>query len=157
MPAITLTPAERKGLKAQAHSLHPVVMIGGDGLTAAVKREAEAALKAHGLIKVRVFSEDRDEREAVLAELADTLNAAPVQHIGKLLVLWRPKPEVVKELTPEQRKARPRTVKLVTPSKSATHRPKVRKVTVFGNERVTQGGQIKRAKARQSSIKKKAP
>jgi RNA-binding protein len=156
MTALTLTPAERKDLKGHAHALNPVVMIGADGLTAAVKREAEAAIKAHGLIKVRVFSDSRDAREALLAELADTLDAAPVQHIGKLLVLWRPKAEVVAEVTREQRKARPRAVKLVTPSKSATHRPKIRKVTVFANERVTQGGQIKRAKPRQGSVKKKA-
>jgi RNA-binding protein len=63
-------------------------------LTAAVKKEADSALKAHGLIKVRVFSDDRSAREAMfLTTLADELNAAPIQHIGKLLVLWRPMPE----------------------------------------------------------------
>ena len=53
-------------------------------------KEADAALNAHGLIKVRMFSDVRDERAAALLHLAETLGAAPVQHIGKLLVLCRP-------------------------------------------------------------------
>jgi RNA-binding protein YhbY len=67
-----------------------VVAIGNEGLTGAVLKEADAALAAHGLIKLRVFSDDRGQREALFARLADELGAAPVQHIGKLLVLWRP-------------------------------------------------------------------
>src|SRR3954465_15477832 len=93
MAAIQLSVAERKAHRAEAHHLDPIVMIGGDGLTPAVKKEADAALKAHGLIKVRVFSDDRLAREGMLLALADELNAAPIQHIGKLLVLWRPKVE----------------------------------------------------------------
>ncbi|HET7863526.1 MAG TPA: YhbY family RNA-binding protein, partial [Burkholderiaceae bacterium] len=92
MPAIVLTPARRKELRAEAHHLDPVVMIGADGLTPAVAKEADAALKAHGLIKVRVLSDQRDLRESLLSSLCDQLAAAPVQHIGKLLVLWRPVP-----------------------------------------------------------------
>ncbi|MCZ2105545.1 MAG: YhbY family RNA-binding protein, partial [Burkholderiales bacterium] len=93
MPQLELTPAERRTHRAQAHHLHPVVLIGNDGLTDAVRHEVDAALSAHGLIKVRVFSDDRAERDALYRQLADTLSAAPVQHIGKLLVLWRPVPE----------------------------------------------------------------
>ena len=89
MPAIVLTPAQRKEHRAAAHHLDPVVMIGADD---AVAKEADAARKAHGLIKVRVFSDDRAAREALLGELAGRLNAAPIQHIGKLLVRWRPIP-----------------------------------------------------------------
>ena len=66
-------------------------MVGGDGLTPAVVKETDAALKAHGLIKVRVFSDDRTAREAMLASCARN-SAAAIQHIGKLLVLWRPMP-----------------------------------------------------------------
>ena len=91
MPQIQLTPAQRKEHRAMAHHLDPVVMVGGDGLTPAVKKEIQNALNAHGLIKVRVFSDDRMARETMLQTLAEDLNAAPIQHIGKLLVLWRPK------------------------------------------------------------------
>jgi RNA-binding protein len=67
-------------------------MIGGDGLTPAVLKEANAALSAHGLIKIRVLGDDRAARELMYQTLANELNAAPIQHIGKLLVLWRPIP-----------------------------------------------------------------
>jgi putative YhbY family RNA-binding protein len=155
MPALELTPAQRRQQRGLAHHLDPVVTVGQDGLTAAVLKEADAALRAHGLIKIRVFSEDRVVREALLADLADRLSAAPVQHIGKLLVLWRPQPT---KAMPEResRMPGPRTVKLVKFSKSPTHRPTVKKVRVLGNQRVTAGGSIKRAKSRMASQKKKA-
>ena len=130
-------------------------MIGSDGLTPGVEKEIDAALNAHGLIKVRVFSDDRPAREAMLESLADKLGAAPIQHIGKLLVLWRPIPP--KEAAPrDDRMPGPRTVKLVSFSKSGNHRATVKKVKVFGNERVTAGGSIKRVKKRVVSEKKKA-
>ncbi len=155
MPAIPLTPAQRKDHRASAHHLDPVVMIGGDGLTAAVTREIDAALKAHGLIKVRVFSDDRASREQIFAQLADELDAAPIQHIGKLLVFWRPIPPKEKAER-EDRMPGPRVVKLVSFSKSGNHRATVKKVQLFGNQRVAAGGEIKRVRKRPTSIKKKA-
>ncbi len=155
MTAIQLTPAQRKEHRSGAHHLDPVVMIGGEGLTVAVEREVDHALKAHGLIKVRVFSDDRAAREAMLASLADKLEAAPIQHIGKLLVLWRPIPPKEKAER-DDRQPGPRTVKIVSFSKSGNHRATVKKVKVFGNERVTAGGQIKRNRTRVTSVKKKA-
>jgi putative YhbY family RNA-binding protein len=96
MTALIITPPQRKSLKADAHNLNPVVMVGGDGLTPAVIKEAKLAIKHHGLIKIRVFGDDREQRIAIYKELCDKLDAAPVQHIGKLLVLWKPK-DVVDE------------------------------------------------------------
>ncbi|MEO5734656.1 MAG: YhbY family RNA-binding protein [Rubrivivax sp.] len=155
MTAINLTPAERKSHRSDAHHLDPVVMIGDAGLTPAVESEIEAALNSHGLIKLRVASADRTVREAMLASLADRFGAAPVQHIGRLLVLWRPMPAKEKAER-DDRLPGPRMVKLVSFSKSGNHRATVKKVKVFGNERVTAGGQIKRMKVRTSSVKKKA-
>ena len=155
MPAINLTPAERKEHRALAHHLHPVVMIGGDGLTAAVKKETDAALDAHGLIKVRVFSDERATREAIFAALADELSAAPIQHIGKLLVLWRPIPPKEK-VEREDRKPGPKIVKILKFSKSGNHRAQVKKIRVLGNERIAAGGELKRAKPRLKSLKKSA-
>jgi RNA-binding protein len=155
MPAITLTPAERKTMRGQAHHLDPVVIIGAEGLTPAVLQEANAALSAHGLIKVRMFSDSRDERGAALAQLSESLGAAAVQHIGKLLVLWRPVVEKEKAER-EQRMPGPRVVKILKFSKSGNHRPQIKKIKLFGNQRVTAGGEIKRAKPRVTSIKKKA-
>ncbi|MDZ5458985.1 YhbY family RNA-binding protein [Azohydromonas lata] len=155
MSAINLTPAQRKEHRAAAHHLDPVVQIGADGLTPGVLKELDSALKAHGLIKVRVFSDDRTAREALLGQLADQLDAAPIQHIGKLLVLWRPIPPK-EETERDDRRPGPKVVKIVKFSKSGNHRPQVKKVRVLGNERVTTGGSVKRAKRRTISVKKRA-
>ncbi|WP_374592240.1 YhbY family RNA-binding protein [Aquabacterium sp.] len=155
MPAITLTPAQRKAHRADAHHLNPVVLIGSDGLTPAVVKETDAALKAHGLIKVRVFSDDRDARETILVTLCDTLGAAPIQHIGKLLILWRPVSAKAKDAG-ESRNPGPRVVTVVKASRSGTRRPTVSKVKIMGNQRVTAGGSIKRVKKRATSFKKQS-
>ena len=89
---LALTPQQRRELRAKAHHLHPVVSVGQHGLTPQVLHEIDVALKAHELIKVRVFDDDRAAREAMLANIAEAVDAAPVQHLGKLLVLWRPAP-----------------------------------------------------------------
>jgi RNA-binding protein len=86
---LELTPEQRKYLKAQGHSLKPVVMIGNAGLSEAVVQETDRALLAHELIKVRVLGDDRAAREAWFMELCEALDAAPVQHIGKLLLIYR--------------------------------------------------------------------
>ncbi len=88
-----LSPLQRKALKAQAHHLDPVVMIGDAGLTPSVMREINIALTSHGLIKVRVLGDDREARNAMFATVSSELGAAAVQSIGKLLVFYRPKPE----------------------------------------------------------------
>ncbi len=154
MPQIQLTPAQRKEHRAEAHHLDPVVMIGNDGVTPAVTREADAALNAHGLIKIRVLGDDRVAREAMFQALADELGAAPIQHIGKLLVLWRPIPEKEKTID-EDRMPGPRDVKVLKYSKRGGQRPEVRTLRVLGNQRLTPGGQIKRAKPKQKSVKKR--
>ena len=87
---IELSAFERQYLKGIAHGLSPVVMIGNQGLTEAVLREIAINLDAHELIKVRVLGDDRDARVAMYDRICDELGAAPVQHIGKLLVMWRP-------------------------------------------------------------------
>ena len=150
---VNLTPAERSELRSQAHGLNPVVMIGESGLTPAVVKEADAALNAHGLIKIRVFGDDREARLAYYETLCNELGAAPVQHIGKLLVLYRPKKD-----TPKEPKAtRGKGLREVTIVKThPTKRPSVTKVTVKGNERVTAGGNVRKAKVRQKSLKKSA-
>ena len=156
MPAIELRPVQRKEKRAEAHHLEPVVRIGGDGLTPAVIKETDAALNAHGLIKVRVFSDERETREAILARLSDELNAAPIQHIGKLLVLWRPMPPKARA-EDEDRKPGPRDFKVLKYSKRAGQRPEVKTLRVLGNQRLTPGGNVKRAKKpRQISVKKRS-
>ena len=90
---LSLTPSQRRALRARAHALSPVVAIGDKGLSATVVRELETGLKAHELIKVRTSEPDREARAAMLMQICETLNAAPVQHIGKILVIYRPSPD----------------------------------------------------------------
>jgi putative YhbY family RNA-binding protein len=148
-----LTPVERSALRAEAHALKPVVIIGEAGLTPSVIKEIAASLDSHGLIKVRVFGDDREMRNEIYENICTELQAHPVQHIGKLLVIYRPKVETVKERSSKSGKGM-REVTIVKASASGTKRPSVTKVMIKGNERVTEGGSIKRAKPRQKSVKK---
>jgi putative YhbY family RNA-binding protein len=96
MPA--LTTARRSELRAKAHDLSPVVMIGDKGLSESVVAEVDRALKAHELIKVKAATDDREARAAWLAQLCERLEAHPVQSIGKILVLWRENPDKAKKV-----------------------------------------------------------
>ncbi|MGZ8156697.1 MAG: YhbY family RNA-binding protein [Burkholderiales bacterium] len=87
-----LTPADRKRLKARAHHIQPVVIIGNAGLTAQVLREIDGNLKSHELIKIRVLGDDRSTLDALLADVCEAIGASPVQRIGKILVIYRPRP-----------------------------------------------------------------
>ena len=152
---LKLTPAERSALRSDAHALNPIVLIGEAGLSPAVLKEIDAGLNSHGLIKIRVFGDDREARITMYETICENLKAAPVQHIGKLLIIYRPQKEVSTDRI--ERKGRGmREVTIVKPSPSGTKRPSVSKVMLKGNERVTEGGNIKRAKPRQTSAKKSA-
>lgn len=90
---LVLTPTDRRALKARAHALKPVVWIGTAGLSETVLHELDQGLKSHELIKVKVASDEWEIRNALLEEICGRLEAAPVQHIGKMLVIYRPEPE----------------------------------------------------------------
>jgi putative YhbY family RNA-binding protein len=106
-----LTSADRRALRARAHHLRPVVMIGNDGLTPAVTREIDVNLKSHELIKIRMMGDGRETRETLAHAICEATDATVVQHIGKILVVYRPKP-------PEERKAAPRRARRKAPRKT---------------------------------------
>jgi putative YhbY family RNA-binding protein len=112
-----LTPAERRALRAKAHHLQPVVIVGQHGLSPAVLHEVDLALDKHELIKVRVFSDDRAAREELLEKLCAEMECAAVQHLGKVFVLWREGPEQPAPPPPPRRE--PKAAK-----KSGAKRPK---------------------------------
>ena len=93
---LELNPAQRKHLKGLAHNLKPAVMIGNAGLTEAVLKEIGKSLAAHELIKIRVLNDNREEREAWLQAICAAVGCAAVQHIGKLLLVYKPadKPQI---------------------------------------------------------------
>lgn len=93
MSELILERDERLLQRAQAHHITFSILLGNAGLTDAVIKEVDRELTAHGLVKVKVPGDDREERARIYAELADKLGAARIQAIGKTLVLYRPIPE----------------------------------------------------------------
>jgi RNA-binding protein len=150
MPQIQLTPAQRKEHRAEAHHLDPVVMIGNDGLTASRqkgnRRRAQRPRPDQG---PRLLGRPRRARSHVPA-LADELKRAPIQHIGKLLVLWRPKP-AKKVRADEDRMPGPRDVKVLKYSKRGGQRPEVKTLRVLGNQRLTPAGRSSAPSPRRSA------
>ena len=107
---LILSVAQRTALKARAHSLNPTVIIGNAGLSPSVLEEISNTLKKHELIKVRVMSDDREAREAILQEICTQLNAGAVQHIGKILVIYQEQQTPLLTL-PKRKKGKPLTKK----------------------------------------------
>jgi RNA-binding protein len=121
---LELTGAQRRELRARAHALDPLVRVGDAGLTDAVVTETDRALTAHGLVKVRVFGDDRGAREAIATRLVERLGCALVQSIGKLLVLWRPiAAPAAPAATPIRRRAPAVPKKLAAQGRTAPRRP----------------------------------
>ncbi len=107
-----LSTEQKQTLKAQAHGLKPVVMIGDKGLTESVIEEANTALAAHGLIKIRIHGDDRESRIEIAHQICQSTNAHIVQHIGKLCVLYRPLAENTdQKSTKKATKKKPRVTK----------------------------------------------
>ncbi len=118
----------RSELRAAAHKLDPVVIIGDKGLTAEVLAEIDRSLTAHELIKVRAAAGDRDARSAWMASICAKLEAHPVQEIGKVLVVYRSNPgepgRPAPAAAPVKRSARPRSR---TPSPRPASAPRRRR------------------------------
>lgn len=107
-----LSPTEVRALRAAAHHLNPTVAIAGNGLTPNVLKEIDLSLKSHELIKVKLHGIERDDRAALLEQICAELDCAPVQQIGNILILWRPKPEGAEEdVKPRRRRAAPKNKK----------------------------------------------
>ncbi len=114
---IELSSSQRRALRARAHGLKPVASISQNGLTDAVLAEIDRGLKAHELIKVRVYGTERGGRTALLVDICTRLEAAPVQHIGNILVVFRKNPDNAKPAQPQ-----PKPRKAATPA-SPRQRP----------------------------------
>lgn len=138
MAQLELTSFERSALRTQAHPLKPVVMIGDAGLTASVLKEIDVSLTAHGLIKIRVFGDDRAARLAISQEICDQLSAAPIQQIGKLLVIWRP------------------TNKPAAPKRSR-HAPHIPKKKAAARKITRRANKAEKAELKKTTPKKPAP
>lgn len=87
-----LNTQQRQALKAQAHHLKPVIMIGQKGLHAALSDELELALNHHELVKIKIAA-DRDSANAIVAQLLEQTGATLIQRIGGTATLYRKRPE----------------------------------------------------------------
>ncbi|MSQ50257.1 MAG: YhbY family RNA-binding protein [Betaproteobacteria bacterium] len=100
------TSAERSELRARAHPLSPIVIIGNGGLTAGVLAEIERSLNAHELIKIRVGGADHAGRESMYETICANSGASPVQHIGRILVIYRERPKEEPTVAPRKPRAK---------------------------------------------------
>lgn len=91
--SVDLTPRQRAELKARAHALEPAVYVGKAGVQDSIVREIDRALTAHELIKMKITDADRDARASIADMLSDRTGATVVQRVGKVVVLWRPRPQ----------------------------------------------------------------
>lgn len=119
MSMTELSSAQRRAFRAQAHHLNPVVSVAGNGLTPAVLAEIEKNLLAHELIKVRVYGEDRHQRDAMMQSICESTGAAAVQHIGNILVIYRQAPAPEKKPVKPVQKGRASSTKKPSTSKRA--------------------------------------
>ncbi len=141
------TPAVRRDLRARAHHLDPVVSISANGLSDSVLKEIDVSLKAHELIKIRIYGDDREARAALMMQICQQLGCAPIQAIGKLLIIYRPEPKPsVVPLKPST--ARPKALK---PESGRTAR------TTRGTSEVRRFGPKPATKLRASSIVGRKP
>ena len=83
----------KKALKAAAHHLQPIIIIGSGGYSEGVKAELERALDIHELIKVRINAETREERDEIADSIASTHRAERVGSIGHILIIYRERKE----------------------------------------------------------------
>ena len=114
--------ARRSELRAKAHALKPVVIVGDKGLTESVLAEIDRALKAHELIKVKAATDERELRSAWMEEICGKLEAHPVQSIGKVLVVWRENPDAKPARAPAAK------AKEAAPSGKARRKPRAKVV-----------------------------
>lgn len=130
MSILELTSKERSALRSAAHALKPVVQIGDNGLSDAVLKEIDRNLTAHSLIKVKVASDDRQERSAILDKICDELSCANIHHLGKTLILYRPGKSVIDtepydEFAPENLRSHRKAGEAYTPKRLAAEGKKL--------------------------------
>ncbi|MCC2597365.1 YhbY family RNA-binding protein [Pusillimonas sp. MFBS29] len=149
MPKLEITSQERSALRAAAHPLRPVVLIGDRGLSDSVLKEIDLNLNAHQLIKVRIAGEERDARNAMLETICDSLSCALVHHLGKTLIIYRP------DVAAQKAKADAENATRATRKPSEPYTPK--KQAAEGVTRTRRSEKAKRATLKAESTEKAAP
>jgi len=149
MPKLDITSQERSALRAAAHPLRPVVLIGDRGLSDSVLKEIDLNLNAHQLIKVRIAGEEREARNAMLETICDTLSCALVHHLGKTLIIYRP------DTAAQKAKAEAENATRAVRKPSEPHTPK--KQAAQGVTRTRRTEKAKRASQKEERPETAAP
>lgn len=94
---MSLTEKQKRFLRKRTHALKPIVIVGNAGLTENVITEIDNALAHHELIKVRINADDKENRNKLIEEIAQSTDANTVQTVGHIAVFYRPaeKPVIV--------------------------------------------------------------
>jgi RNA-binding protein len=87
---MTLSNKQKQYLKGLAHALKPVVQLGNNGLTEGVLAEIDGAIKHHELIKVKIPTEDKEEKALIMDAIIRETGATKLQAVGHVLVLYKP-------------------------------------------------------------------
>ncbi|MBC2770413.1 YhbY family RNA-binding protein [Pusillimonas minor] len=149
MPKLDITSQERSALRARAHPLRPVVLVGDRGLTESVIQEIDRNLTAHQLIKVKMAGQERDEREASLESLCEQLSCAPVHHLGKTLILFRP--------DAKQRRAEEESVNATRAVRKPTEPHTPKKLAAAGVTKTRKAGIAERSARKTERLENAAP
>lgn len=84
---MALTPKQRQFLKAEAHSLNPVVLLGSDGLSENVIKEIASSIDHHELIKIKLNAGEGRKEQA--AQAAAAVGAELVNVVGRVAILFK--------------------------------------------------------------------
>lgn len=149
MPKLDITSQERSALRAAAHPLRPVVLIGDRGLSEPVLKEIDLNLNAHQLIKVRISGEEREARNAMMETICESLSCALVHHLGKTLILYRP------DVAEQRAKAEAENATRAVRKPSEPHTPK--KLAAEGVTRTRRSEKAKRSALKAEKNETAAP
>jgi RNA-binding protein len=86
---MALSNAAKKRFRSIGHNLKPVVIIAQKGITENVHDEIERALKDHELIKLKLVTSDRADKQALITTICSEFKAECVQSIGHVALLYR--------------------------------------------------------------------
>ncbi len=84
----------KKALRAQAHHLNPVILMGNKGLTPNLVAATDEALTIHELIKIKLMGEQKTDRQTIAQELCGATQADIVQIVGRIATIYRKNPEI---------------------------------------------------------------
>ena len=90
MTADSLSKSQVKKLKSLVHHLHPVILLGAKGLTDQVHAEIKQALFDHELIKIKLNSKDKAEKENLAKLICEKHSATLITQIGHVIAIFAP-------------------------------------------------------------------